>query len=132
MRDTEQIKIVGELLANGKTLSEASRISKVPLTTVHRWATKMEESGNLTKKDLADLLWDNVTLAGKIIKRGLIAIDQNEVPLKVEDMQKLSTVMGTNYDKHALATGGATDRVALSFEEMPENPKDFTTDDDDR
>lgn len=40
--------------------------------------------------------------------------------LTVIKTSELTTIMGVSYDKYALASGGCTERVGVSFEDMPE------------
>lgn len=63
-----------------------------------------------------------VVLAGEteFTKSVVVELLKKIRDLEVIRTSELATIMGVSYDKYALASGGATGRVSVSFEDMPE------------
>ena len=93
--------VVGLAASKGQTV--ASEETGIPLSTVHLWYMKPEyaELRTKTREDVADSLWTAIQIGIGEVAKGITG----DAPLRDK-----ATALGILYDKHALMTGGATNR----------------------
>ncbi len=133
------------LLACNNSVAEVARALNLPYSTVKTWRNKyLAESDKLAQngendedngeKDLAKLrqlkkqefiddAWRIIGKAQKLIERRIDgAMNEPNNPAKEINIRELSTVLGTLYDKQALANQEATSivegGVSLKFEDL--------------
>lgn len=111
---------------------------------------KFAELRDKKKTEFIDRAWESIELASNLVKRRLerAMFQEDELDdlqatclegcatpeekrtirnkfaeIKLEDIGKLSTVLGVLYDKQALAGNGITSRVGIRLEDMLEDVK---------
>jgi transposase-like protein len=109
-------------LASGETIASVARKHKIPETTIGTWKKKaMEKDDKFVelrakrKEEFINNAWDIIEDAQKLMKENLKkALNGDE---KI-DAGKLSTVIGTMYDKQALASDEPTENVNVKLEDF--------------
>ena len=121
------------LIASGIPIADVSSRLGIPAKTLYQWKSRSEnteeyrtianekkEEHTEAAKQLAETLKTDfeeiLTLSTKSLKKQLSEAENSGKPI---EPTKLTTIIGTIYDKHALLTGGATENVNVSFEDIP-------------
>ena len=103
--------------------NEVSRQLGIPITTIKGWIDKKppDELDGLRrrkKEEFIDKASEIIDIAAARLKRELL---DEEKPIPVNH---LTTVIGTMYDKRALARGESTENTQVTFK-IPEEMKEF-------
>jgi hypothetical protein len=114
-------KVLAEL-ASGETIASVARKHKIPETTIGTWKKKaMEKDDKFVelrakrKEEFINNAWDIIEDAQKLMKENLKKALSGDEKI---DAGKLSTVIGTMYDKQALASDEATQNVNVKLEDF--------------
>lgn len=103
--------------------NEVSRQTGVPVTTIKGWVDKKppDELDGLRRKKKEEF----IDKASDIIDIGLERLRQDLLDKEKQiPVNHLTTVIGTMYDKRALAKGESTGNTQITFK-IPEGMKDF-------
>ena len=107
-----------QLFAAGKTVAEVSRALTIKECTLYRWKAALEKSedfqelANKKKEAFIEHTDRNINKGLKLRENTLDAALKEGTAM---DISKLSTMIGTLYDKKALAMGEATERQDLNI-----------------
>ena len=114
-------KVLAEL-ATGETLMSISKKHNIPPTTISTWKKKANEKNdgfaelrNKKKKEFVESAWNIISKAQRLMDQNLDKALKGEEKI---DVGKLSTAIGTMYDKQALASDEATENVNVKLEDF--------------
>lgn len=114
-------KILAEI-ATGVPMTQLSKKYKIPVSTMGTWKTnartKSDEFENLRKERKEQFInkaWNLIEKAQSLMEKNLDSALMGEEKI---DVGKLSTVVGTMYDKQALASDEATENVKVKLEDF--------------
>lgn len=131
--EQEKLKAI-TLIASGIPISEISKQLGIPNKTLYAWKSNAENTelyraiekekkeehlkeakdfANTLKTDFEEILKLSTSCLKNQLKEATEGKDKVEAA-------RLSTIIGTIYDKHALISGNATQNISVSFEDMPE------------
>ena len=103
------------MIATNNNLREVSRQLNIPLSTLETWKKEALTSGDEfarvrdeKKREFIQTAWRIIEKGSKILDRKLTEADED---LSKADMRAISTVLGTIYDKQALASAEPTQIV---------------------
>lgn len=99
---SEKVAAVGQAVMQGQR--EAAERLGIPETTLAYWMHHPEFVAlrSKTRDDVADELWATIQIGIREVAKGIVG----DAPLRDK-----ATALGILYDKHALLTGGATNRT---------------------
>jgi hypothetical protein len=100
--EAQKAEAVGIAAVSGQTA--ASEQTGIPLSTIHSWWMKPEFAGlrNEKREAVAEMFWTGIQIGLKSVVEGF---QSGEAKLN-----ERAVALGILYDKHALLTGGATNR----------------------
>ena len=103
------------MMATNNNLTEVSRQLNIPVSTLESWKkealTKDDEFARVRsekKKEFIQTAWRIIEKGSKILEKKMTEADTD---LEKADMRAISTVLGTIYDKQALASAEPTQIV---------------------
>lgn len=117
-------KVIAEVMMTGNK-SKVAKKNGLPKSTVVSWTADLEKMSDdeyaqfrsKRKQRFTENCWKLIGKAQEIIEKKL----DDDDAVKEMDIGKLSTVMGTMYDKQALASNEATEIVQVkSLEDFAE------------
>lgn len=115
--------VFAEIAATGN-MTDVCKKYNLPKSTVQSWKKKEigkdDDVAQLRlerKKEFVNNAWDIIAKAQKVLHKELDAGVNGEEKL---DIGKLSTVIGTMYDKQALANNEATEITKIKLEDFAE------------
>lgn len=108
------------MLATNNNLSEVAREVGVNESTLRTWKSEKrnDEFTKLRQKkkeEFVNRAWDIVKLGQELILKELNEAKNNNTSI---DIGKLSTVIGTMYDKQALINDEATANIGITVEDL--------------
>lgn len=125
-RYTDEERIMAlELMALGTTLSEVSRRLKIPKATLSQWNNCKTQGGKKIKDEMNKEEYERIRTqkkqrfiekASEIIEKTLLRLDkQIEDESERISARDLSVILGTIYDKRALASNEATVNAGIKI-----------------
>ena len=125
-RYTDEDRIVAlELMALGTTLSEVSRRLKIPKATLSQWHNSKTQGAKKIKDEMNKEEYERIRTqkkqrfiekASEIIEKTLLRLDkQIEDESERISARDLSVILGTIYDKRALASNEATVNAGIKI-----------------
>lgn len=112
----KEIEKARQLLAAGKSVMEVSDITGIPDKTLYKWRNNWERDQNFRelkkkkKEEFIDRTERIINKASTLLERTIDEALRNENKIEAS---KLSTIIGTLYDKKALAEGNSTANVTV-------------------
>ena len=107
------------MLATNNNLSEVARNLGINESTLRTWKNSNNDEftklRTKKKEEFVNRAWEVISLGQKILIRDLKTAIKSG---KAIDLGKLSTIIGTMYDKQALANNESTANIGITVEEL--------------
>lgn len=113
-------------LATNNNIAEVSKELNIHESTLRTWMKdprndEFTELRHKKRAEFVDKAWEIIELGQGLIVAQLKEYKDKKIPI---DVGKLSTVVGTMYDKQALANGDPTEQVGITVENLLKKVED--------